>query len=131
MNRDKKVNVVDNKYVIRVMFVVLLGLVCIFSFNTFKRNKTETVVLESKLNTPSTWEFVIEDENIVKIYDVSSNSIEKDKKVEISYTFEGVSKGDTTIVFNYINYNTGEVLDSKTYDVSVDKNLNVKIVKSE
>ena len=131
MNRDKKVNAVDNKYVVRIMCVVLLGLVCIFSFNNFKRNKTETIKLESILNVPSTWEFIIEDEHIVKIKDVLSSNNENDKKIETSYTFKGVTKGNTTIVFNYTNYNTGEILESKTYNVSVDKNLNVKIVESK
>ena len=131
MKSDKKVKDVDNKYVFRIIIVVLLSLVCIFSFNRFNKSKKETIKFESKINSPSTWEFIIEDERVVKIDDVSSHNVEKDKKVETSYTFKGVTKGNTTIVFNYTNYNTGEVLESKMYNVSVDNNLNVKIVENE
>lgn len=125
----KKIKKIDNMTLFSVILIVVFTSLVLFSHNFILKNN-DTIIL-SKNNLDSyTWEFNINDESIVRIKDVTFKNLEdnyKNDNIEVCYVFEGVSKGETEIEFNYTNFTNNFVEKTKRYKVIVDKKLNLNI----
>ena len=82
--------------------------------------------------TDSELEYVIDDENILNFDHVETKSNIKKNEVGGSYKeiyyFTGKKEGKTNITFT-IKDGHGDIFEQHTYEASVDRNLNVKIIK--
>lgn len=82
------------------------------------------ISLKSKKETHSKWTCYIDDENTVSLtseyYDESNLTYE--------FLLSAVSKGSTTVIFRYETFDTGEYIEERIINVTVDANNNVKVI---
>ena len=118
----------------KLFISLLVGLLC---FTLVGCGKTDNkkgekgkITLETYGGVPENWQYTIEDPSIVAYDSLENDEIDKDAeggRVKQYFYFKGLKEGKTTIKFEYTNVVTNKISDTKTYSVSVDKNLNVTI----
>ena len=113
--------------VIVILFVssMILGL-------NHKDGRTVEIVLRTNGGVPYKWEYVIEDDTIIKCKKVRTES--KDSNIDGGiiyqyYSFEGLKEGTTTILFEYKDILEQSVNERKKYNVSVDEHM--KLIMTE
>lgn len=85
---------------------------------------------------PFRWEYVIEDESIIKFEKINYVS-EKTKEpicggnVDHHYLFKGLKRGKTKIIFKYVNFADNYLSEIETYKVEVDKDNIIKLISKE
>ena len=120
----------------KIIFIIFISFICIGMVGCSKTNEKNNkklkneIVLMTNGGVTYNWNYEIGDSSIV-IYD-DLKSIDKDPgkdggRVELHYTFRGLSEGKTTIKFSYKNFVDNTISEEKNYDVIVDKDLNVTI----
>ena len=120
-----------NKKIIIILLGLMINFILIFSIYFFiKSHKTE-VVLKTNAGVPYEWRCTITDESVVKITSKYSEDLSgKDVvggRVAIHYELKGLKKGTSKMICEYYNF-TNNIVDRKeTYQITVDKNLKVKI----
>ena len=76
------------------------------------------------------WIYSIENEDIVKLVDITEKGEDElvdGGLVDITYTFKALKKGRTTITFKYISLDGTITDETRVYNISVDKNMNINI----
>lgn len=118
--------------------VVSIGIMLILStlFITGCNNKqnvgnTAEIVVEESGSIPYSWEYSIADKEIVE-YSTTKEDANNDSEMignatKVHYIFKGLKEGRTTIKFELKSVTDNEVTETKTYEVIVDKNLNITI----
>ncbi|MGN0144457.1 MAG: protease inhibitor I42 family protein [Clostridium sp.] len=98
------------------------------------KDKTASVELEGNPTTGYTWEYEIENTSIADL--AGKNYASSDSTGELcgaggTYTwyFAGLKEGKTEVTFKYLRPWETEVLESKTYVINVDSDLNVTITE--
>lgn len=96
------------------------------------KSNSNIVQLYGNSSTGYIWQYSIKDENVVKVAEEKFEPDDKTGELDGSggtYTwlFEGLKNGQTEITFNYLRPWESEVLESVTYVVTVDSDLNVII----
>lgn len=102
--------------------------------NQVKGNKTAEVVQSITGGIPYNWEYKIADTSIVKFKEEKEQSSENDMtggSEKISYTFESLKEGQTTITFELKSAIDDTVEETKKYSVVVDKDLNISIKETK
>ena len=94
------------------------------------KSNSNIVQLYGNSSTGYIWQYSIKDENVVKVAEEKFEPDDKTGELDGSggtYTwlFEGLKNGQTEITFNYLRPWESEVLESVTYVVTVDSDLNV------
>lgn len=85
---------------------------------------------------PFRWEYVIEDESIIKFEKINYVS-EKTKEpicggnVDHHYLFKGLKRGKTKIIFKYVNFADNYLSETNTYEVEVNEDLKPIILSKE
>ena len=115
-----------------VVVIVLGGLFVFLKFMVFDKKNPNELEMVYKINAgiPFKWEYEIEDESVVKF--VKSYVIKDENKggivgakVHTKYVFKGLKKGETAIVFKFVNFTTGEVTNEERHKIVVDENNNI------
>ena len=96
------------------------------------KSNSNIVQLYGNSSTGYVWQYSIKDESVVKVAEEKFEPDDKTGELDGSggtYTwlFEGLKNGQTEITFNYLRPWESEVLESVTYVVTVDSDLNVVI----
>lgn len=129
MKKNKKVS---NIILFRIVLAVIFFCTIVFLYKPVIK-KYEMITLNSNEGVPYTWEFAIEDETIARIKDITSKKISSNETTggekEVSYTFEGLKKGSTVVIFRYTNFTNNFVEKTKKYKITVDKNKNIDIIE--
>ena len=121
-----------------IVLIVLSGLFVFLKFLVFDKKNPKELELTYKINAgiPFRWEYEIEDESIVKF--VKSYVVKDENKggivgapVYTKYVFEGIKEGETTIIFKYVNFTSGEVTGEKKHKVKVDKDKNISVISEQ
>ena len=76
------------------------------------------------------WIYSIENEDIVKLVDITEKGEDElvdGGLVDLTYTFKALKKGRTTITFKYISLDGTITDETRVYNISVDKNMNINI----
>ena len=120
-----------------IIFVIIFFMILIFVVPGTSKNGSKKIELTMKTNggVPYDWEYVIEDESVVKFVETKDITSEKDKKLDggpvyINYIFKGLKEGKTTITFKYVSIKDGSINEEKKYIVKVDNHRNVSIVSN-
>ena len=88
-------------------------------------SKEYTITFTKDASDTREWKYTILDESIVEMNHYSSRE-ESDGKIKLNYTFVGLSKGKTQIIFDYATI-TNDIEKTEKFDVDVDSDLNVVI----
>ena len=76
------------------------------------------------------WTYNIENEDVVKLVDITEKGEDElvdGGLVDLTYTFKALKKGRTTITFKYISLDGTITDETRVYNISVDKNMNINI----
>lgn len=119
----------------------LLGLIIILSVIILlliinKKPKNLELTYSINAGIPFKWEVEIEDETVVKL---KKSYVTKNEnkgtivggKVYTKYIFEGLKEGKTAITFKYINITNEIPAKEEKYNIKVDKNKNIIILKNK
>lgn len=119
----------------------LLGLIIILSVIILLliiNKKPKYLELTYSINSgiPFKWEVEIEDETVAKL---KKSYVTKNEnkgaivggKVYTKYIFEGLKEGKTTITFKYVNITNEIPNKEEKYNIKVDKNKNIIIMKNK
>lgn len=112
------------------LLILIIGLMVIACSRKKEFDDRAVIELSTNGGVPYSWEYTIEDENIVKLDDKDSkekNSTTAGGPVKLMYYFKGIKEGNTTITFNYKNITNDTIDETKVYSVIVDKKLKIKI----
>ena len=119
----------------KYLLIIFGALIIFFLINYFLNDKKETGIFEiierTNAGIPYEWKYEIKDKNIVK--HIETNYVDKAKgdmtggPVDVHFKFKALKKGNTTIRFRYLSIVNESVDVDKSYNIYVDKNLNVKI----
>ena len=124
---------------IDLIIVMIIGLFALSGCNNKKENELDPNKEYVKINIPENGStvnnsmYVILDENIIK-YKTSEKEDDSKYKddvgysLDVEYYFEGIKEGNTEIWV--IDLNPGETRSIIKYEISVDSNLNAKIINS-
>ena len=119
-------------------FIVIITVLCISvlvilinkNIGDNKDYQNNEIILNTNGGVPYTWEYKIENPNIVRLKDKFSdvkNPEVSGGPVELHYIFKGLKKGETIITFEYKNFTNNIIDETKKYKVFVDKNLKLTI----
>ena len=100
-----------------------------------KNNSSKKIEISYDISSgiPFRWEYEIEDNTIVELIKKETKG-EKTKepicggKLTIKYIFKGIKEGKTKIVFKLVNFADNYIDREEVYNISVDKNHNIKII---
>ena len=100
-----------------------------------KNNSSKKIEISYDISSgiPFRWEYEIEDNTIVELIKKETKG-EKTKepicggKLTIKYIFKGIKEGKTKIIFKLVNFADNYIDREEVYNISVDKNLNLKII---
>ena len=100
-----------------------------------KRKNSKKLEIKYNINSgiPFKWEYEILDNDIVEFINKKTVG-EKTKEpicggsLTIYYYFKGIKKGNTVMKFRLINFADNYIEREEEYNISVDKNLNLKII---
>lgn len=117
-----------------------MGVIVIVSVTgmIFALNHHEHRIVEIRLTinggVPYKWEYVIEDDTIIKCKEVRTES--KDSNTDGGmiyqyYDFEGLKEGTTIILFEYRDILEQSVKETKKYNVLVDEHRKIKITQMQ
>ena len=120
------------KILLLIGTILLLILLVFITCKIIFKSKQIELTYKSNGGVPYKWEYIIEDESIVKF--VRSYVLE-DKNdgtlvgapIYTNYVFKGLKKGRTKIKFQYINFVDGTIGKEEVVNVLVDKNKNISI----
>lgn len=121
----------NSKVRIMIVNIILIVLVIIFVLNN-KNHSIAEIRLTTNGGVPYKWEYVIEDDSIIKCKEVKTESKDPDADGGIIYQyydFEGLKEGTTIIIFEYKDILDNSVKEIKKYNVSVDKHRKIKITQ--
>ena len=121
------------KYPIAIIgiLIVTICFVAIMIFQKINGGKNYTLELDANNTTGYLWNYEFSDENIVKVVkdtyetDAASEGLLGAGGTQI-YEFKGLNEGTVTVTLTYQQVSSNEVAETKTIDLIVDKNLNVK-----
>ena len=119
----------------------LLGLIIILSVIILlliinKKPKHLELTYSINAGIPFKWEVEIEDETVAKL---KKSYVTKNEnkgaivggRVYTKYIFEGLKEGKTTITFKYVNITNEMPPKEEKYNIKVDKNKNIIILKNK
>ena len=118
-----------------IIFIVILSItILIFFYN--KKPKTLDLTYKISAGIPFKWQYVIEDETIVKLTKsyVTKNENTRGKvgaPIYTKYIFEGLKEGKTTITFKFINITNEKPTREEKYFIKVDKDKNVELLEKK
>lgn len=116
---------------IALLIAIMLGMMFLITGCSKKYGKIE-IERSAGTFTDCELEHVIDNENILNFDYVETKSSIKNNELGGSYKeiyyFTGKREGKTNITFT-IKDGNGDIFEQYTYEASVDKNLNVKILK--
>lgn len=124
------------KLLICFIFVIFCGLIFSFKFINFDKKSSKKLILHYKISAgiPFRWEYEIEDEGIVQF--VESYVVKNENTggkvgapIYTDYVFKGLKKGETSIVFKYVNFTEEIVSGREVHKVIVDDDLNITLVE--
>lgn len=114
----------------RIIFIICLLLIVSLLFVFFKSKVKEfEIVQKTNGGVPYNWEYEIEDKDLVELVKIKNEVKNKNVaggRINKHYIFKALKKGKTTITFRYVGV-SDEVIEIKTYDINIDKNLKVTI----
>ena len=87
--------------------------------------KEYTITFTKNASDTREWKYTILDEGIVEMKHYTSREVDNGE-IELKYTFVGLSKGKTQIIFDYATI-TNDIEKTEKFDVDVDSDLNVVI----
>lgn len=122
------------RIIIGLIAIIIAIVICAFIMKYFKdRNNANEIVLSTNSGFSYKWECNIDDKKIASIKKSSSKQAEELEggEVLITFTVYGKKEGTTLVSCNYINPNTNSSIDSSSYIINVDKDLNVTIQNSD
>lgn len=118
----------------RIIALTLAGMVLFSIFGCSKKSEEEdssVIKLNGNPTTGYEWKVTIEDTSVAKVSEEYTPDDKSDEAVgsggTYTFTFEGLKEGETKAVFNYLRSWEAESLQTKTYLVTVDKDLNVSL----
>ncbi len=117
--------------IIMTSLICILSIVSIILINLDEKSKTLEITVNTNGGVPYSWQYEIEDEEIVKY--VKRYTVEKDETldggpVSVNFVFEGLKEGKTTIKLKYINIKDGSIEKEEIHNVKVDKLKNISLV---
>lgn len=119
------------RIIIGLIAIIIAIVICAFIMKHFKdRNNTNEIVLSTNSELSYKWECNIDDKKIASIKKSNSKQVEGGE-VLVTFTVYGKKEGTTLVSCNYINPNTNSSIDSSSYIINVDKDLNVTIQNSD
>lgn len=117
------------------LIIILTSLICILSITAIilfnvDEGKTLEITVTTNGGVPYSWQYEIEDEEIVKF--VKKYTIEGDASldggtVSINFVFEGLKEGKTIVKLKYVNVKDNSIEKEKVYSVKVDKLKNISL----
>ncbi|MCI9434544.1 MAG: protease inhibitor I42 family protein [Bacilli bacterium] len=117
------------------LIIILTSLICILSITAIilfnvDEGKTLEITVTTNGGVPYSWQYEIEDEEIVKF--VKKYTIEGDESldggpVSINFVFEGLKEGKTIVKLKYVNVKDNSIEKEKVYSVKVDKLKNISL----
>ena len=119
------------KKIIILVIAIILILSCIFTLIFLNKGSKELVVkVRTNGGVPYTWQYEIENSNVVYLADQESYSTSDELleggPVEVKFTFKGKEEGKTTIYLRYVSIVNGTIDKEEKYNVKVDKNGNIE-----
>lgn len=127
------------KKVVKSLFVLLTAVTLVCGCGKKEETKEvayEYIRLQENASTGYSWEYVIDSDGI---FDVESNEYTQPETKENlvgvpgyrTFRLVGVKEGSTSITFNYVSPGSKKkVSKTATYEVTVDKDLNVLVVET-
>lgn len=119
-----------------VVAVVLLLILVLIGIKYIVKEDTKKLEITKEINAgiPFKWEYVIEDESIVKLE--KSYVLRDDNKngmvgasVYTNYVFKGLKEGKTTVIFKFVSITDEDYpSEEEKYNIRVDKDLNISLV---
>lgn len=123
----------NSKVQIKIVSVIVIVLVIAIIFGLNNKNYgTAEIKLTTNGGVSCKWEYVIEDDSIVKCKEVKTESEDPDVDGGIVYQyycFEGLKEGTTIITFEYKDILDNFVKETKKYNVSVDEHMKIRITQ--
>ena len=126
--------------IISIIVILLIVVIIFISIKSIMKNNTINpkeleITKEINAGIPFKWEYVIEDESIVKfeksyvIRDDNKNGI-VGASIYTNYVFKGLKEGTTKITFKFVSI-TEDNYDGtvNVYNVKVDKDLNIYLIE--
>ena len=100
-----------------------------------KNNSSKKIEISYDISSgiPFRWEYEIEDNTIVELIKKETKG-EKTRvpicggQLNIKYIFKGLKEGKTKIIFKLVNFADNYIDREEVYNISVDNNLNIKII---
>lgn len=132
----KKEIIIGGLIVVLAIIVIVIGAKTANKPNSNQAvGKTAEVVVEAQGSIPYDWDYTIEDESVVKFKELKEDENGNSEEMMIGaakqqhYIFEGLKEGTTTIKFELKSFVSTDIAETKNFDVSVDKDLNVTITE--
>ena len=125
----KKIKKISKKFkiLLLVALILILGIIIISNIN----KDTKSIVLETHANEISEWKHKIGDKSIIEYVNKTQTGDLEGKTAEgliiEKYKFKALKPGKTTIEFTFLNTKNKSYGEIKTYDVTVSKDLRLKI----
>lgn len=119
------------KYILIILFALIIFILINYFFNSKKESGYFAITEKTNGGVPYEWKYEIKDKSIIKY--IETNYEDKSDKnmtgglINAHFKFKALKKGNTTIRFRYLSVVNDSVDTDKTYNIYVDKNLNVKI----
>lgn len=119
------------RLIIIILLILILSIITFFKVRSLYRLE---LVYKNNAGIPYEWQYEIEDKSIVKLdkcYVVKGeNKIGKTgAPIHTKYVFKGLKKGNTKIKFKYVNFVDKKVIKEDVYNVKVESNKRIYLVK--
>lgn len=119
------------RLIIIILLILILFIIIFFKVRSLFRLE---LVYKNNAGIPYEWQYEIEDKDIVKldkcyvIKDENKNG-KTGAPIYTKYVFVGLKKGNTKIKFKYVNFVDKKVIKEDVYNVKVESNKRIYLVK--